>query len=401
MTMNAPLQRRQHDHEQDRPQSDKAFRPHLFQSFFQGGFECSTHRERDGRRLDVTRSTGHDVKAEDDYRMLAELGIRTIRDGLRWHLIDGGRAHPFDWSSFKPMLEAAEKAGVEVLWDLLHFGWPDHIDVFHDDFPKRFAEFSAAAVVVIKEMTGRAPTVTPVNEISFLSWGGGDHALFNPMTRGRGDELKRQLVRASIAAIEAVWSVDPDIRVTHTDPAINVVPFPGKAHTKKLAKERTEAQFQAWDMISGRLLPELGGKPEYLGILGVNYYCHNQWLVNGPPLEWQTAQDGYTQPRELFARVHQRYGRPLYISETGIEADLRPKWFSYICTEVYEAMAMGVPIHGICLYPVMNHPGWVDDRHCPNGLIDYDPKTMRRWPDAPLLDELKRQQAKFAAVGAR
>ncbi len=247
----------------DTAQQRQPFRPHLFRSFFQGGFECSTHRERDGRRLDVTRSTAHDLKALEDYRMLAELGIRTIRDGLRWHLIDGGRAHPFDWTSFKPMLEAAEEAGVEVLWDLLHFGWPDHIDVFSADFPKRFAEFSAAAVELIKTETGRRPTVTPVNEISFLSWGGGDHALFNPMTKGRGDELKRQLVSASIAAIEAVWSVDREIRITHTDPAINVVPFPGKPRTNRLAQERSEAQFQAWDMISGRRNPELGGKPEY------------------------------------------------------------------------------------------------------------------------------------------
>ncbi len=88
----------------------------------------------------------------------------------------------------------------------------------------------------------------------------------------------------------------------------------------------------------------------------------------------------------------------MYISETGIEAELRPKWFDYICTEVHEAMAAGVPIHGICLYPVMNHPGWVDDRHCPNGLIDYDPKTMRRWPDEPLLAELRRQQERFAPM---
>jgi beta-glucosidase/6-phospho-beta-glucosidase/beta-galactosidase len=382
----------------DAAQQRQPFRPNLFRSFFQGGFECSTHRERDGRRLDVTRSTAHDIKALEDYRMLAELGIRTIRDGLRWHLIDGGRAHPFGWTSFKPMLEAAEEAGVEVLWDLLHFGWPDHIDVFNADFPKRFAEFSAAAVELIKAETGRRPTVTPVNEISFLSWGGGDHALFNPMTKGRGDELKRQLVRASIAAIEAVWSIDRDIRITHTDPAINVVPFPGKKRTERLAQERSEAQFQAWDMISGKLHPELGGKPEYLDIIGVNYYCHNQWLVDGPPLEWEVPQDGYTPPRHLFARIHKRYGRPMYISETGIEAELRPKWFDYICTEVYEAMAAGVPIHGICLYPVMNHPGWVDDRHCPNGLIDYDPKTMRRWPDEPLLAELRRQQERFAPM---
>jgi hypothetical protein len=55
----------------------------LFTSFLIGGFECSTHRHQHGRRLDLVASTGHDVHAEADYRMLAEHGIRTVRDGLR------------------------------------------------------------------------------------------------------------------------------------------------------------------------------------------------------------------------------------------------------------------------------------------------------------------------------
>ncbi len=289
--------------------------------------------------------------------MLADLGIRTIRDGLRWHLIDGGRAHPFDWTSFKPMLEAAEEAGVEVLWDLLHFGWPDHVDVFSADFSEALRRVLGGSRRADQGRDRRRPTVTPVNEISFLSWGGGDHALFNPMTKGRGDELKRQLASASIAAIEAVWSVDRESASRTRIPRSAWCRSPASRGRSSWRRSAARRSFQAWDMISGRLRPELGGKPKYLDIIGVNYYCHNQWLVDAPPLEWEVPQEGYTpSPRHLFARIHERYGRPMYISETGIEAELRPKWFDYICTEVHEAMKAGVPIHGICLYPVMNHP---------------------------------------------
>ena len=49
-------------------------------------------------------------------------------------------------------------------------------------------------------------------------------ARFNPMARGRGTELKVQLVRASIAAIEAIRNVDPRARFVQIDPVINVVP---------------------------------------------------------------------------------------------------------------------------------------------------------------------------------
>ena len=98
-----------------------------FDSWFMAGFECSSHRRNDGVRLDLIRATGHDRHVLRDYRLCAEFGFRTVRDGLRWHLI-GKTSGKYDWSSWMPMLEAAEEAGVQVIWDLFHYGSPDCID---------------------------------------------------------------------------------------------------------------------------------------------------------------------------------------------------------------------------------------------------------------------------------
>src|SRR5690349_12131057 len=100
----------------------------LFRSFFLGGFECSTHRRGDGRRLDLLSATGHDRHAADDYRMLGHHGIAAVRDGLRWHLIEVAPGH-YDWSSVLPMLRAARQNGTQVIWDLCHYGWPDDLDI--------------------------------------------------------------------------------------------------------------------------------------------------------------------------------------------------------------------------------------------------------------------------------
>ena len=45
-------------------------RSQLFRSWFLGGFECSTHRRSDGRRLDLLYSTGHDAHPAADYAAL-------------------------------------------------------------------------------------------------------------------------------------------------------------------------------------------------------------------------------------------------------------------------------------------------------------------------------------------
>ena len=51
--------------------------------------------------------------------------------------------------------------------------------------------------------------------------------------------------------------------------------------TVDMPHDYTNARYQAWDMLEGRLHPELGGAPEYLDIVGVNYYPWNQWVYTG------------------------------------------------------------------------------------------------------------------------
>ena len=106
-----------------------------------GGFECATHRLRSGRRLDVIASTGHDLRAADDYRLLQAHGMRAARDGLRWHLIEP-RAGRYDCWTNLPMLRAARDSGKPVIWDLLHYGVPEGVDVFSPRFVTRFAAFA-------------------------------------------------------------------------------------------------------------------------------------------------------------------------------------------------------------------------------------------------------------------
>src|SRR5690606_34808276 len=94
-----------------------------------GGFESSTHRRFDGRRVDVVASTQHDARALEDYADLGALGMVTVRDGVRWHLVE---PRPGEWcfDSLDHQLSAARTVGTQVVWDLLHYGWPDHVDVW-------------------------------------------------------------------------------------------------------------------------------------------------------------------------------------------------------------------------------------------------------------------------------
>ena len=63
--------------------------------------------------------------------------------------------------------------------------------------------------------------------------------------------------------------------------------------------------------------------------------------------------------------------------------------------EVLAARRDGVPVDGLCLYPILDYPGWDDDRHCPSGLWGYPDATGDRELHLPLAEELARQIARF------
>ena len=93
----------------------------LFKSFFIGGFECSTHRLRWGKKLDMIAATQHDTFIAQDYARLQAEGIYTVREGIRWHLIETSPGR-YDWSSVLPMVRAARDMDMQVVWDLCHYG---------------------------------------------------------------------------------------------------------------------------------------------------------------------------------------------------------------------------------------------------------------------------------------
>lgn len=363
--------------------------PRVFRTFWQGGFECSTQRRRDGHRVDVQAANGHDAAAEADFTQLAGLGFRTCRSGLRWHKIEP-QPGAFDFADFRAAVRAAQKTGTQVIWDVLHYGYPDDIDPWQPAFVDRFARFARRAAQTLRDMTDEVPFWCPVNEISFFSWGGGDVGYLNPFGHGRGLELKVQLARAAIAASHALREVDPRARLVACEPLISIRADSGHPHALHAAHRHHQAQFEACDFLMGRAWPQLGGSPDLVDVVGLNFYPPNQWILGQGPLH--SSHPFYRPLGDLLTQAYARYGKPVFLAETGDEADARASWFSAVAKEVMRARSRGVPVEGVCLYPVADHIGWDDERICPNGLLGHIPMPGGRRVHAPLAQALSRAQ---------
>jgi len=329
----------------------------MFGSFYLAGFECATGYNRQGEWIDQIRATQHDAEVDEDYKRLVDCGFAGIREGIRWPLVDvRGR---LDFSSVAAFAAAARRHRLTVIWDLFHYGYPADLDPFTPAFTERFAAYCRATALWVAAHSDGPYFFTPVNEPSFFAWAGGDQAQFAPYARGRGPELKLALVRAAIRGIDAIRAVLPSARIVNADPWCRVVPpFDRPDRAGDCRSFNQGAVFESWDMLCGRLHPELGGSRRHLDIIGINYYWTNQWELdrNEVPL----ADDDPRRCRLLegIREVYARYGGDLMISETSHVGDKRAAWLSEVAADCEMAIREGIPLRGCCLYPILGMPEW-------------------------------------------
>lgn len=368
-----------------------------FDSFFMAGFECSSHRRRDGVRLDLIKATGHDRHALGDYRLCKKFGFDTLRDGLRWHLIERAPGK-YDWSSWLPMLEAAEEAGVEIIWDLFHYGFPDCVDQGAEDFPKRFTDFALAALELRQSVNKRPPIICPLNEINFLSWAV-DDGYFPRVGPEEKGWLKRRLVATAIAAATAIKRQWPRSTIVWAEPLIHIAPHDDRRQTIRGARQNLLGMYEAYDWITGSAEPELGGDPSLVDVVGWNFYPHNQWYWKGPTIPM--GHHEYRPLADMLVEMAERYRKPLFLSETGAEGTGKPSWLHYVCSEVRDAMSRGADIRGICWYPITAYPGWDNSRHAETGLFSTVVANGTRHVDERLLEEFETQRQLFERPSSR
>ena len=164
-------------------------------------------------------------------------------------------------------------------------------------------------------------------------------------------------MQTSIAGIEAIWRGDPRARVASVDSVINVVPPRDRPDLAELAARHTASQLPAWDWLAGQGQPDLGGRPHYRDIVGVNFYHYSQWEYPEGRLRWEEVRATPVGchsisclPGPTRATTASLSPRPVTTARArGVgSAKSPPRWRG--------AWEHGVPVEGICLYPIIDRP---------------------------------------------
>ncbi len=333
-----------------------------FRSFIMGGFECADHQNAFGERVDLIVLTGHDRLINEDYERLREIDITTVREGIRWSYVEK-KPFVYDWSQVEEIITHARKHNIQVIWDICHFGFPDDLTPLHPMFARRFSHLCRAFVKKYRSLVPHGELiVTPINEVSFLSWLGGEVKGTSPYCVNQGWEVKYMLMKAYIEGIEMMKQIDPSVRIMVTEPLVHISASDRSDFDLcSLAQEKHQEQFQVLDILSGKMCPELRGKEDYLDIIGVNFYFNNQWTIGEHQfISWDCEPPNpmWKSLSSLVEDLYLQYRRPVVISETSIPEHKRYSWLKMIHKECIKIIKKEIPLFGCCIYPIIDRPDW-------------------------------------------
>ena len=358
---------------------------------------------KDKRRRNLTAETQHDRHINEDYKTLRDLGIAVAREGVSWPLVETGGK--YDFSSIDPAIAAMNEHQILPIWDLCHYGYPDDLDPFSEEFIDRFANYArAAAEYVIPKLRG-PHFFTPINEITFFSFCGGEWGWVAPYKNTRDDRFNFRvaLCKAAIAGVNAIREIEPEARMVHIDPLVQVVAPRDRPDQIEAARQETFVDtFLAWDILFGKEFTELGGSPEILDIVGANNYSFGQmeYREKGPHQALEPNDDRILPLCDLLREVWDRYHRPMIIGETSGLGKGRAAWLKDVMEESLAAVDSGIDLHGICLFPAVDMPNWHTGEWLHNGICDLveENGVLKRVPAENYVNELRRWQKELNRI---
>ena len=277
------------------------------------------------------------------------------------------------------MLAAREAAGAQVIWDLLHYGWPDWTNPFDASSSSTLPRLPRAW------RAGRAGAHTCPKTRS-ASWpGAGRGRVPQSFVFRRGEELKHALCKAAIAATRRIRAGRPDGRGS-SPPAADRGP---PADTADEAAERAAALHRVpvrrVDCSGPPVIPRIGGPEDLLDVVGVitirTTSGARRAAAVGRRGDTALAGCGWSRPPPMF-------GAPLIIAETGCEAMPAPPtgvWMVLATTAAATAGAcrswsLPVPVSG-CQAPVRTISRILSERAVMRNLpATANVVTRRGWP---------------------
>jgi hypothetical protein len=321
---------------------------------------------KDGQpfRHDQFAASGHYDALERDVADVASLGVRIYRYGMPWRKTEVAPGR-YDWALWDRALAACERAGVEPIVDLCHFGLPDHYAGFLDDgWVEGFCRYVDAFLARY-----HAPRwFTPVNEPGITALFSGLMGMWNDRRRSREDWV-RILGNVCLANLEAMARVRADRSGWWIGSEGFGVPVPVTPDAEEEAARERALGWLVWDLQLG-VEPEpaceeaLAALPdpqrariaalasrEHV-IAGHDFYPVSPTAVGGAAPAW-TIEERVACYADEARRWYERYAVPFWLAETSnlsLPVEEQIPWLRALVAKLELLRAERLPARGLCWY---------------------------------------------------
>jgi beta-glucosidase/6-phospho-beta-glucosidase/beta-galactosidase len=323
------------------------------------------------KRVDEMEKASHYEYWKTDFELVKELGIEFLRYGPAYYKTHAGPGK-YEWDFTDETFNYLQKAEINPIVDLCHFGVPDWMGNFQNpDFPDYFAEYAGAFARRFPDLQ----LYTPINEIFIAAMFSAQYGWWNE--RLHSDKAfvtaLKHLCKANVMAMHEILKVQPEATFIQSESseyfhAIDPAALPR-------ARFLNQKRFLSLDLTYGyplnvtmyEYLLSNGMTPEEYRwfsenqvkgrcIMGNDYYVTNEHIVH---------PDGHTQAAgEIFgyyvitSQYYRRYQLPIMHTETNIKMPACKEWLLKQWANVHRLKRDGIPVVGFTWYSLIHQVDW-------------------------------------------
>lgn len=363
----------------------------------------------------------------EDFDLAQAMGQNALRLSVDWSRIEP-REGEWDGQAiarYREMLSALRQRGIEPMVTLFHFvspqwlirkgGWKDEAVV------RYFERFAAKAVESFGDLVDLWCTINEPNVYGTYSyllglWPPEEHSLQTTLR-----VIRHQLIAHGFA-YRAIHRVQPQARVGLAQHLRVFDAFRPDSALDRWAARLQDSLFNELVLrppVDGILpfplgtnskVPELADSQDYIGL---NYYSRDMVTFDlsqpgllftrrfpMPGAEFSMEGWGEIYPEGLYRLLKrlQRYGKPIYVTETGVpdnDDSKRPRFLVTHLTAIHRALTEGVPVKGIYFWSLIDNFEWKEGFSARFGLIGLDLQTGQRTlkESGKLYGEISRRSA--------